>query len=222
MSLFNNSWDDILKKEIESPYFIELGIHLKKQRELGKTIFPESKNYFKALKETDFYDVKVVLVGQDCYFNGEADGLAFSVSDEKFVACPKSLRLILDAIEESIYNGFKVDQDWNLERWAKQGVLLLNRVLSIEKGKPASHYFIGWEQFTEAVISSLNMRDDIVFILLGKKAQELEKFISPKSIVLKAEHPAAAGYNNRKWEYNDVFKKCNEILEQNGKDKILW
>ena len=225
MSIFKNNWDDVLEYELKQDYFQNLGRYLKKEREKGKTIYPNSENYFKALKLTDYYDVKVVIVGQDCYFNGEADGLAFSVSDENIINPPASLKHILDAIEEDIYSGFILDQDWNLERWAKQGVLLLNRVLSVEKGKPASHYNIGWEQFTNMVISSLNARKDnseIVYILLGKKAQELENLISPVSIILKAEHPAAASYNNRKWEHNNIFSRTNKILEENGQNKIKW
>lgn len=221
---FGNDWNDKLEGDIESTYFSKIGTFLASEREKGKIIYPDSQDYFKALKLCSFQDTKIVIIGQDPYSNpNEADGLAFSCK-EGCTNIPYSLKQILKAVEDDIYSGFIIQEDWGLERWAKQGVLLLNRYLSVEKKKPLSHSLIGWEKFTNQIISLLSGKNEsIVFLLWGSKAQEVEKLITnPIHLIIKEEHPAASGYANRDWIYNKCFSKTSKFLEENGRRKIEW
>lgn len=150
------------------------------------------------------------------YFNpGEANGLSFSTGEELRV--PPSLRIIFKAIEDTIYNGLKLDQSSDLSRWATQGVFLLNRILTVEKGKPLSHKDIGWEVFTLKTIECLNdSNNTICYLLMGKIAQAIEPFIDKRHIIFKTEHPAASAYANRAWNHEDVFNRINAY------HKIEW
>ena len=144
------------------------------------------------------------------YFNeNEAHGLSFSIKDA--VKVPPSLRIIFKAIEQTIYGGFKIDQDPDLTRWASQGVFLLNKILTVEKGKPLSHKGYGWEFFTAKTIDLLNRSDNkICYLLMGKEAQSVKDYINKdKHIVFCVEHPAASGYAGRDWNHENVFKAIN-------------
>lgn len=223
MKLFKNSWDNILDEETNKLYFQKIGEFLKQERLKGKKIYPDSKDYFKVFQLTSFNEVKVVLLGQDAYFTkGVADGLAFSNKKELYL--PPSLKSIFNEIETIYYDGFILEQDSNLDRWAKQGVFLLNKYLSVEDSLPLSHSRIGWEEFTNFVISELsNKRERLIFLLLGAKAQQVEKLIDTnKHLIIKAEHPASAAYNNRRWKANDCFNKINNYLKENNKQVIKW
>jgi len=222
-ALEGTDWEFILDKECKKPYFQEIGLFLYEQRSKNKTIYPDAVNYFRAFKECWYENTKVVIMGLDPYSKGEADGLAFSCNSEVIIL-PPSLKNIFSAIEESVYRGLNVEQDQELSRWAKQGVLLLNRYLTVERGMPESHNHIGWDTFTNSVISLLSAKTTpIVFILMGRKARSTASLITNAShLVIEIEHPAAASYNNRKWEYNDCFRKTNRFLEKFYGDGIEW
>lgn len=206
--MFENDWQEILKEEIKKEYFLNLMSFINKEYK-DKIIFPNYENIFRAFKLTPYNSVKVVILGQDPYHGeNEADGLAFSVPTG--VKTPPSLRNILKEISDKRSNT-------NLEDWAKQGVFLLNTVLTVEKDKPLSHNNMGWEIFTDSVISSLNKKEKVIFVLLGKNAQAKRNLIDNKHIILMTSHPsplsAYRGFNG-----SDIFSKINENL----KEPINW
>lgn|SRR5574343_567452 len=225
MNLFKNDWDSVLANALQTPFFENVGNFLFEEREKGKTIYPDKTDYFKAFKLTPYSKVKVVILGQDPYPKGEADGLAFSVkNDPSIIKCPASLTAIFEEIENDVYQGFRPEQDWNLERWAVQGVFLLNRILSVEKFKPKSHAGVGWEWFTADVIEALNNHPEpLVFMLWGKEAKDVKPLIKDsKHLVLTSGHPATKFYDNDTWSGNKHFSQCNKFLEENGKRTIEW
>jgi uracil-DNA glycosylase len=222
---FGEEWYEVLEQHINSPSFDALGKFLKEER-ARKTVYPEPQNYFRAFKVTPFNSVKVVILGQDPYPNGEADGLAFSVNEDAFVVkCPPSLKAIFDEIEQDVYAGFKVEQDWNLERWAKQGVLLINTVGSVVKGQPKSHAYNGWEEFTKVVIKKLSedYNNRKVFLLWGSDAKAYASLIDEGvHLVLKSGHPATKYYETDYWTGNKHFSQVNKFLTEQNKETILW
>ncbi len=180
-------WLEILKDDLNSDYFEELRCFLKEQYRT-KTVFPPKDKVMSALSLTDYSDVKVVIIGQDPYHGeGQAHGLAFSVLE---VPPPPSLKNIYKELAEDV--GFVPPTHGNLTQWCKQGVLLLNTVLTVEKAKPGSHRGKGWERFTDTIIARLNERDTpIVFMLWGKNAAEKQRLITNKRhLVLIAAHPS--------------------------------
>ena len=173
-----------------------------------------------ALDITDYNDVKVVILGQDPYHGiGEANGLAFSVNDG--VKIPPSLKNIYKELHDDL--GVEIPNTGNLESWAKEGVLLLNSVLTVEKDKPASHKNIGWETFTDSIIKKLNERDKpIVFILWGNFAKSKKELITnPKHLVLTSSHPSPFSVNYGFFG-SKPFSKTNEFLRRNGIKEIDW
>ena len=185
-----------------------------------KTIFPAKEDIFNALKLTDYKDVKVVIVGQDPYHGvGEAHGLSFSVL--KGVKIPPSLQNIYKELDDDL--GIKPKSHGELTGWAKQGVLLLNAVLTVEKDKASSHKGMGWELFTDYIIKLLNTREDpIVFILWGNFAKSKQKYITNKNhLVISSAHPspfsAYSGFFGSK-----PFSKTNDFLIKHNKKPIDW
>lgn len=221
--IINENWDKVLKLEYETTYFKNIGSFLYSERQKGILIEPENKDYFKGLKLINYEDVNIVICGKEVYNNGDSDGLAFSCN-ENTQKLPQALKIIFDAVEESIYGGFKLEQDWNLERWSKQGILLLNTVLSCEKNKANSHAHIGWQTFIKSIFSHLEARKQpTVYLLFGREAQSIVPFpINQNTHILNIENPIASIMNNRKWEYNDCFKKVNNYLTIYKKTKIEW
>ena len=216
-----DEWYTVLQTYVEGKEFAELGTFLAKERET-KTIYPAPENYFRAFKETPFSKVKVVILGQDCYPNGQADGLAFSATDtEQF---PPSLKAIFEEVERDMYDNFKVQQDWDLTRWAEQGVLLLNTILTVVKGKPKSHAWIGWEKFTRYVIeaASYDVTNRKVFMLWGQDAKSYKPYINSGHLILEAGHPATKYYGNDTFSSCGHFSKANEFLKQINKKEIIW
>lgn len=213
------SWKDQLKDEFHAPYFYQLKSFLLKEKTEGKIIYPPGKKIFSAFDFTPFEAVKIVLLGQDPYHgNGQAHGLSFSVPDG--IPAPPSLVNIFKELKSDL--GIAVTQKGNLEKWAKQGVLLLNATLTVEANSAGSHQKKGWEQFTDAVISKLSAgKKGIVFLLWGKFAQSKEKLIdSSKHFILKAAHPsplAGGAFFGCKH-----FSKANELLIQQGLQPIDW
>ncbi len=217
--MIGNQWDQELSVIWHSPGFKKFyaGIlDLYKQ----KTIFPAKENIFNALKLTDYNNVKVVIIGQDPYHGvGEAHGLSFSVLDG--IKIPPSLQNIYKELEDDL--GIKPKSTGNLTGWAKQGVLLLNAVLTVEKDKASSHKGMGWELFTDYIIKKLNTKDDpIVFILWGNFAKEKRKYITnPKHLVITSAHPSPfSAYNG--FFGSKPFSKTNEFLIKNKKEPIDW
>ena len=183
------TWKDALAPEFGKPYFEQLVRFLHQEKDAGQVIYPPGGAIFRAFDLTPVNQVKVVILGQDPYHGpGQAMGLSFSVPDG--VPAPPSLKNIFKEIEDDL--GVKMSGRPNLEKWARQGVLLLNAVLTVRAGQPTSHGAIGWQQFTDAVISYLSAnREGIVFLLWGRFAQEKAALIdSSRHHVLLAAHPS--------------------------------
>jgi uracil-DNA glycosylase len=215
------SWKEALAEEWEKPYFQSLRAFLQAEKQAGKILYPPGSLIFNAFDQTPFYQVKVVLLGQDPYHGpGQAHGLCFSVPPG--VAVPPSLANMYQELAKDI-PGFQVPRHGNLEGWAKQGVLLLNALLTVRASEAGSHKGKGWEQFTDAVIQALNtQREGIVFLLWGKYAQEKGKLISrERHHVLTAAHPSPLS------AYNGFlgcrhFSQTNALLQAQGREPIQW
>ncbi len=214
-----NDWDEILKDEWEKPYYKQLRSILK-QEYATKTVYPDMYDIFNALKLCSFEDTKVVIIGQDPYHGaGQAHGLCFSVKDG--VTPPPSLKNIFKELRDDV--GRPIDSNGNLEKWAKQGVLLLNAVLTVREGEPTSHKGIGWETFTDRVIEELNKKETpVVFLLWGAYAQKKGELItSLKHQKLHSVHPSPLSAS-RGFLGCRHFSKTNEILETSGLNGIIW
>lgn len=214
-----SSWKDVLSPEFEKEYFKTLTKKVRKAY-LSKAVFPPPKLVFNAFLHCPFEKVKVVILGQDPYHGmGQAHGLSFSVPDG--VKAPPSLQNIYKEIAVDI--GTDISQSGNLERWAKQGVLLLNATLTVEKGNAGSHQGLGWEQFTDAVIQKISDgKEHIVFLLWGKYAQEKGKNIdTSKHLVLTAAHPSPFSVHNGFFGCRH-FSKTNEYLKKHTIEPIEW
>ena len=213
-----NNWYNLLKDEFEKPYYIKLSNFLEHEYQT-KIVFPKPENVFNSINHVKYDDVKVVIIGQDPYHEpGQAHGLAFSV--ESGVELPPSLVNIFKEINSEY--GFQ-NTNGNLINWEKQGVLLLNSVLTVEKGRANSHKGMGWENLTKKIISLLNDRQDpIVFLLWGRSAQSIGEIVTnPWHLKLLSAHPsplsAYAGFFGC-----CHFKKANEFLKEHGKTEIDW
>ncbi|MBQ6313318.1 uracil-DNA glycosylase [Candidatus Saccharibacteria bacterium] len=214
----HESWRSFLKAEFEKPYFKELAEFLHQEYET-KTIFPKKELVFRAFA-TDLNEVKVVILGQDPYHTpGAAEGLAFSVPNSAPI--PPSLLNIYKEIDSDI--GKHENPGGSLGAWAKQGVLLLNTVLTVEAHKPKSHSGRGWEVFTTETIKYLNeTRTNLVFILWGKDARNKKALIdSSRHLILESAHPSPlSAYNG--FFGSKPFSKCNKYLEEHKQNPIVW
>lgn len=214
------SWKLVLEEEFDKPYFIELAAFVKKEYKLH-TCYPPAKLIFSAFSHTPFPDVKVVILGQDPYHGpGQAHGLAFSVPDG--VAKPPSLQNIFREVEKDTETMPPVSG--NLERWADQGVLLLNATLTVRAHQAGSHQKKGWELFTDKVIHTLSEHgNDIVFLLWGGYAKKKGAHIDGKKhLVLTSGHPSPLSANRGFWFGNEHFSKTNDYLVSKGKKAINW
>ncbi|WP_367681195.1 uracil-DNA glycosylase [Buchnera aphidicola] len=193
-----------------------------KQQRLTKTIYPKAKNIFNAFKFTPFYNIKVVIIGQDPYYNkNQANGLAFSVYSQCTII-PPSLKNIFKEINNDL-NKNKLYSDGCLIRWAKQGILLLNTILTVEEKKPMSHANIGWEIFTNQIINIINqLRKNIIFILWGSFAKKKLPLINTKKhFILTSSHPSPLSAH-RGFIGCNHFSKTNKLLLQLKKKIIVW
>jgi uracil-DNA glycosylase len=214
----DSSWKKVLRSEFEKPYWQELTEFVRQQYLSGK-VYPPAKNIFRAFDLCPIDKVKVVIVGQDPYHGpNQANGLSFAVSDG--ISLPPSLKNIYKEIQNDL--GINPLPSGDLSRWASQGVLMLNSVLTVSAGNPASHKQKGWEKFTDAVIKSLNEnRQNIVYMLWGKYAQVKGEVINrEKNLVLISAHPSP--YSVANFFGNHHFSKCNKYLEENGIKAIDW
>ena len=213
------TWNEILAEEMQKDYYQELQAFVQKRR-AGVRVFPEENNVFNALELTPFESVKVVILGQDPYHGfGQAHGLSFSV--QKGTPLPPSLKNIYKELQEDI--GGELPTEGDLSHWAKQGVLLLNSVLTVEEGNANSHKGMGWERLTNRLIESLNeLTRPVIFILWGKPAQDKERLITnPNHIILKAPHPSPLSAY-RGFFGSKPFSRVNDILIQQGQTPICW
>tara|TARA_Y100000296_G_scaffold2495_1_gene3506 strand:- start:790899 stop:791588 length:690 start_codon:yes stop_codon:yes gene_type:complete len=216
----DESWKTALNEEFMQPYMKALNTFLQDEKGNGKDIYPTDSAYFRALELTPLDSVKVVVLGQDPYHSeGQAHGLSFSVP--KGIKIPPSLVNIYKELERDL--GIKPAQHGFLEDWAKQGVLLLNSVLTVECGRAASHQRRGWERFTDKVIQQVNALDaPVVFMLWGAYAQKKAAFVDcDKHLVLTAPHPSPLSAH-RGFLGCQHFSKANAFLEERGRGAINW
>jgi uracil-DNA glycosylase len=214
------SWLQPLQKEFDAPYMAALKSFLVAEKEAGKRIFPKGSEWFHALDATPLDKVRVVIIGQDPYHGeGQAHGLCFSVRDG--VQPPPSLVNIFKELKSDL--GIDPPRHGHLESWAKQGVLLLNAVLTVEAGRAASHQGKGWEQFTDAVIREVNaLPRPVVFILWGSYAQRKASFVdTTKHCVIKSAHPSPLSAHNGFFG-SRPFSRANAFLEAHGEQPIDW
>lgn len=214
----NNNWDIILKDEYEKEYFKNLLNYINEEYN-NKTVYPLKENIFKALEYTDYNDIKVVILGQDPYHGeGEAQGLSFSIPND--IKITPSLRNIFKELKNDL-NIERTNTD--LSDWAKQGILLLNAILTVCKDTPLSHKDKGWETFTDEIIKKINEREEpVVFILWGNYARSKKKLITNKNhYIIESAHPsplsASRGFFDSK-----PFSKTNNILNSINKESIRW
>ena len=216
--MINNSWDTLLNIVWNSQGFKSFIDYINNEYNT-KTIYPEKQDIFNSLKLTSYDDVKVVIIGQDPYHEkGQAHGLSFSV--KKGIALPPSLKNIYKELKDDL--GIPISESGDLTRWAIQGVLLLNSVLTVEEGKPGSHRNIGWERLTDYIIKLLNNKETpVVFILWGNYAKEKKKFITNhKHLVIESAHPSPLSCKN--FFGSKPFSKTNAFLEKNKIKTINW
>ena len=214
------SWKHALKDEFEKNYFQQIAALLKTEKALGRVFYPPGPLIFSAFAQTPFDKIKVVIIGQDPYHNeGQAHGLAFSVPDG--VRFPPSLLNIFKELKNDL--GIELPESGNLQKWASQGVLLLNTSLTVRQNEPGSHSKTGWLEFTDRVIKKISdEKEGVIFMLWGKFAQEKQALIDEtKHYVLKAAHPsplsASQGFFGCKH-----FSKANELLVKQQKTPIDW
>lgn len=215
------TWHDVINHEKEQDYFKQIIHKVAQEREQGKTIYPPQQDIFNAFRFTEFHDIKVVILGQDPYHGpNQAHGLSFSV--QPGIAPPPSLVNIYKELVNDI-DGFTYPNHGYLASWAKQGVLLLNTVLTVEAGKAHSHAQFGWETFTDRVIAAINEKQHgVVFLLWGAHAQKKGAFIDQtKHHILKSPHPSPLSAH-RGFLGCQHFSKTNQILKQQGKSPIDW
>lgn len=214
------SWKNKLNEEFQKEYFHNLIEFVRNEYKNG-VCYPPGKLIFNAFDKCSFEDTRVVILGQDPYHGaGQANGLCFSVNDG--VQLPPSLKNIFKEIQDDL--GKPIPKSGNLERWAQQGVLLLNATLTVRAGAAGSHQGKGWEVFTDSVIRHLNEeKDGIVFLLWGKYAQDKGKIIDDKKhFVLRAKHPSPMSANYGGWFGNKHFSQANNYLQSKGLPTIEW
>ena len=216
--MINKKWDIVLKDEMKKDYFRQLGTFVKHEY-ATKRCFPEYKNIFNALRYTDYDEVKVVILGQDPYHGiGEAHGLSFSVQE----GCkrPPSLDNIFKELESDLH----IHRENNdLTDWAKQGVLLLNSIMSVQMDRPLSHQNHGWEMFTDAIISKLNEREKpVIFVFWGSYARSKKVLITnPQHKIIESVHPSPLSAY-RGFFGSRPFSKINRYLKEIGEKEIQW
>ena len=215
----HQSWLDVIGDEFKKPYMESLRSFLLDEKSKGSAILPPSDQIFDALYKTSLHDTKVVIIGQDPYHNkGQANGLSFSVNPG--IKIPPSLINIFKELKDDL--GCEMPNDGDLLNWAKQGVLLLNSILSVEAGKPGSHANKGWEIFTDCLIEELNKKTNLVFILWGNYAlKKGTRIDGNKHLILRSPHPSPLS-SHKGFFGCKHFSKTNNYLTKKGKIPIYW
>lgn len=219
MAMLQNDWVEAVGEEFKKPYYAELYKFVKEEYS-NEIVYPPSDDIFNAMHLTPLSEVKVLILGQDPYHNqGQAHGLCFSVQPD--VAIPPSLKNIYKELQADL--GCTIPNNGYLVKWAKQGILMLNTVLTVRAHKPLSHQGKGWEQFTDAIIEAVNAQDrPIVYMLWGKPAQRKASMLNnPKHLVLKAAHPSPLSASHGFFGCKH-FSQANQFLEENGMQPIDW
>jgi uracil-DNA glycosylase len=219
MAILKNDWAPLLEEEFKKPYFQQLRKNLLTEYQT-KVIYPDQQDIFNALHYTSYEDTKVVIIGQDPYHGpGQAHGLSFSVKPG--VRIPPSLRNIYKELQEDV--GCSIPNHGYLVEWAKQGVLMLNAVLTVQAGNANSHKGLGWELFTNRVIEILNQRETpVIFILWGNFAQQKQQLItSSQHYIIKSPHPSPLSAHNGFFG-SRPFSKVNKYLREIGSNEIDW
>lgn len=214
-----SSWKEVLKNEFQKPYFHQLSSQLNKERDAGTIIYPSEDKIFTAFECTPFDKVKAVIIGQDPYHNpDQAMGLCFATP--KSVKRPPSLLNIYKELHRDL--GLTIPSHGDISSWANQGVLLLNAMLTVRKNDPGSHRKIGWQEFTDTVISKLSdQRNNLVFILWGNFAKGKSSLIDEnKHLILESGHPSP--FSAKHFQNNGHFSKTNLYLTQNDIEPINW
>lgn len=217
IQLIGNKWDEVLAEEYQKEYFKKIILYINKAYK-ERPIFPPKNYILRALSLTDYDNVKVVILGQDPYHGvGEANGLAFSVNNG--VKLPPSLKNIYKELKDDL--NIEISNKGDLTCWAKEGVLLLNSVLTVEKDRPASHKNLGWQNFTDAIIKKVNDKEQpVVFILWGNFARSKKSLITnPKHLILESTHPSPFSSNNGFFG-SRPFSKTNNFLRKNNIKEI--
>jgi len=215
-----SSWKQLLHDEFQQPYFSSIKQFILEEKTKGQIIYPPGSLIFNAFNLTPFDKLKVVILGQDPYHGpGQAHGLCFSVPDK--IPLPPSLQNIFKELNSDL--GVPISKSGNLTKWAQQGVMLLNALLTVRANQPASHHGIGWETFTDAVIRKISEnKTGVVFLLWGKFAQDKQSLIDlTRNYVLKAAHPSPFSANNGFFGCKH-FSRTNELLIQGEKEPIDW
>jgi uracil-DNA glycosylase len=219
MTILKNDWAPLLQEEFNKPYYQQLRETLRKEYET-KVIYPDQEDIYNALHFTSFQDTKAVIIGQDPYHGpGQAHGLSFSVKPE--VKIPPSLKNIYKELQADL--GCGIPNHGYLVEWTKQGVLLLNAVLTVQAGKPNSHKALGWEMFTDKVIETLNQRETpVVFILWGRFAQQKQQLITASQHhIIQSPHPSPFSANKGFFD-SKPFSQTNAFLRKIGSPEIDW
>ncbi|WP_299779584.1 uracil-DNA glycosylase [uncultured Formosa sp.] len=216
----HSDWQTLLQSEFEKPYFKNLWNFVENEYD-SNICYPPKNEIFNAFNSCAFKDVKVVILGQDPYHGpGQANGLCFSVTDG--ISHPPSLKNIFKEIETDL--GTNYPESGNLERWANQGVLLLNATLTVREHDAGSHQKKGWETFTDHIISLINAKKEgVIFLLWGGYAKKKSKLIdTERHYILTSGHPSPLSANRGYWFNNKHFSKTNSLLQRNTQSEILW
>lgn len=222
--IVGENWSRAITPYLDKVYFKELGEFLAKEY-TEYTVYPPQGDMFNAFKFTDYPDLQIVVIGLDPYLrHGQAYGVSFGIR-ESCLTIPPSLRNIAKEVENDVYDGLKLDFDYSLKSWCEQGCFMYNTALTVVEGKTGSHLKY-WANFTKAVLQAINDKDFCIFILLGKVAQDYEKFINKKEgfYILKAPHPSAESYAGGKAGFfgSRIFSQVNQILLDNKRNQIKW
>jgi len=216
-----NGWGKVFKSFIFSSEFEKILTKLWDLSNENSRFAPTLKQVFRAFEECPYDKLQVVIIGQDPYPQlGVADGISFSCSNTNKLQ--PSLKFILQEVDRTVYGNHVISEDLDLKRWSNQGILMLNTALTVEIGKIGSHYDI-WKPFTAYLFDYLNNNNSgLIYVYMGKKAEEWSEVINDNNYKFNVKHPASAAYNGSKWDSNDIFNKISKVVKENNGNNIIW